>query len=123
MRYNAAMRAMRLAWPFFFYKEVSMGEDEKKAKEDLTENEQEEMEETDETAEEAHRQGEFEELKALIADLASEVAAGFKALDAAVATMRGIAIDNGAELDDEDGDDEDAERFEVPDYDEMDFNL
>lgn len=100
-----------------------MGEDEKKAKEDLTENEQEEMEETGETAEEAHRQGEFEELKALIADLASEVAAGFKALDAAVATMRGIAIDNGAELDDEDGEDEDAERFDVPDYDEMDFNL
>lgn len=99
-----------------------MGEDEKKAKEDLTENEQEEMEETGETPEEAHRQGEFEELKALITDLASEIAAGFKALDAAVATIRGIAIDNGAELDGED-EDEDEERFEVPDYDEMDFNL
>lgn len=100
-----------------------MDEDEKQNVEDLTQDEREEMRETGEDAEEAHRQGEFEELKALIANLASEVAAGFKALDAAVATVRGIAIDNGAELDGEDGEDEDAERFEIPDYDEMDFNL
>lgn len=100
-----------------------MDEDEKQGAEDLTQDEREEMRETGETAEEAHRQGEFEELKALIAGLASEVAAGFKALDAAVATIRGITIDNGAELDGEDGEDEDAERFEIPDYDEMDFNL
>lgn len=100
-----------------------MDEDEKQGVEDMTQDEREEMRETGETAEEAHRQGEFEELKALIADLASEVAAGFKALDAAVATIRGIAIDNGAELDGEDEGDEDAERFEIPDYDEMDFNL
>lgn len=100
-----------------------MDEDEKQGAEDLTQDEREEMRETGETVEEAHRQGEFEELKTLIADLASEVAAGFKALDAAVATIRGIAIDNGAELDGEDGEDEDAERFEIPDYDEMDFNL
>lgn len=101
-----------------------MDEDEKKAKEDLTEGEQEEMEETGETAEEAHREGEFEELRALIADLTKEVSAGFKALDAAVSSLRGIALDNGAELDgEEDGDGEDEERFEIPDYDEMDFNL
>lgn len=101
-----------------------MDENEKKAKEDLTEGEQEEMEETGETAEEAHREGEFEELRALIADLAEEVSAGFKALDAAVSSLRGIALDNGAELEGEDGEEsEDEERFEIPDYDEMDFNL
>lgn len=101
-----------------------MDEDEKKAKEDLTEGEQEEMEETGETAPEAHREGEFEELKSLIAHLTDEVFAGFKALDAAVSSLRGIALDNGAELDgEEDGDGEDEERYEIPDYDEMDFNL
>lgn len=101
-----------------------MGEEENKAKENLTENEQEEMEETGETAEEAHREGEFEELKALVEDLAKEVSAGFKALDAAVSALRGIALDNGAELgNEEDGDGEGEERYEIPDYDEMDFNL
>ena len=101
-----------------------MDEDEKKAKEDLTEGEKEEMEETGETAPEAHREGEFEELRALIADLAEEVSACFKALNAAVSSIRGIAFDNGAELDgEEDGDGEDEERYEIPDYDEMDFNL
>lgn len=101
-----------------------MYEDEKKAKEDLTEGEQEKMEETGETAEEAHREGEFEELRALIADLTKEVSAGFKALDAALSSLRGIALDNGADLDGEEGGDgEDEERYEIPDYDEMDFNL
>lgn len=101
-----------------------MGEDEKKAKEDLTENEKVEMEETGETAEEAHREGEFEELKALVADLAKEVSAGFKSLGDAVSALRGIALDNGAELNGEEGGDgEEEERYEIPDYDEMDFNL
>ena len=101
-----------------------MNEDEKKAKEDLTEGEQEEMEETDENAEEAHREGEFEELRALIADLAKEVSDGFKAFDAALSSLRGRALETGAAIDGVvDADDVDDERFEIPDYDEMDFNL
>ena len=98
-----------------------MDKDEKKAKENLTEGEREEMEKTGETAPEAHREGEFEELKSLITDLAGEVSAGFKSLDAALSSLRGIALDNGAELSEEDGEDE--EHFDIPDYDEMDFNL
>lgn len=95
--------------------------------ETLTGEEREQMDETpDETPEEAHRVGEFRELRDLLDEVLSEV----RAMRSDIGSLRGIAIDSGAELRDDAVDEaedaaEEAVRdvLDIPDYDELDFSM
>lgn len=69
-------------------------------KDELTGAEEQEQRDTGETNAEAHRAGEFAELRELIAEVMSEIAAMRDSLAKVIEVKNAQAIDNGAVIDD-----------------------
>lgn len=96
-----------------------MDEEEKSAKDDLTEEETEEMEETGATPEDAHREGEFDDLRDKLDKVLS-------AIDSMNSTLS-VLVKSGAVTVDEAGSnstsEDDGALDEIPGVDDLDLSI
>lgn len=88
--------------------------DEEKSEETLTEDEREEQPDTGETADEAHREGEFSELRELLAEVLAELASVREEVAKAIDVRNAAAIENGAVIDDAETIEPDVEIVDEP---------
>lgn len=95
-------------------------------KDDVTPDEQAIEATADVSGEEAHRVGEFDDLRDRLEQIAGKLDVIAAALEEIRTTAKAVDIDNGADVTDEDIDEdiaEDADVVVIPDYEDLDLDI